>query len=107
MTDEEIVAEAARRLGQAVPDGSQVILFGSRARGDARADSDFDLIVIEPEVEHTLLEAARLRGTLAGLPGAIDVVVLDLETVNERSRVPGSMTSRALEEGRVIAGASA
>lgn len=30
-------------------DPEQVILFGSRARGDAREDSDIDLIVIEAE----------------------------------------------------------
>ena len=30
-------------------DPEQVILFGSRARGDAREDSDVDLIVVEAE----------------------------------------------------------
>ena len=30
-------------------DPEQVILFGSRARGDAREDSDVDLVVVEAE----------------------------------------------------------
>ena len=30
-------------------DPEQVILFGSRARGDARSDSDIDLLIIESE----------------------------------------------------------
>ncbi len=36
-------------------DPEQVILFGSRARGDAEADSDVDLVVVE---------ANRWRGSL-------------------------------------------
>lgn len=29
-----------------VPEGSEVILFGSRARGDAKANSDWDVLII-------------------------------------------------------------
>jgi predicted nucleotidyltransferase len=48
-TDDEIlIAEAGRRLAKAAPD-ADIIVFGSRARGEAHADSDLDLLVIEPD----------------------------------------------------------
>jgi predicted nucleotidyltransferase len=31
---------------QVVPEGSRLMLFGSRARGDFRADSDWDLLIL-------------------------------------------------------------
>jgi hypothetical protein len=48
-TDEALIAEAGRRLAAAAP-GATVILFGSRARGEGRTDSDLDLLVIEPDL---------------------------------------------------------
>lgn len=48
LTAEALVEEAGRRLAAAAPD-ADVILFGSRARGEARPDSDLDLLVIEPD----------------------------------------------------------
>ncbi len=38
-----IIIEEARRLGITV---EKVILFGSRARGEAREDSDWDILVV-------------------------------------------------------------
>jgi len=42
------VREFAARLHEQLG-ASRVLLFGSRARGDARDDSDYDFIVISPE----------------------------------------------------------
>lgn len=39
VVDETLIAEAGRRLAAAAPD-SQVILFGSHARGEANPHSD-------------------------------------------------------------------
>ena len=51
-TREEILQSIKVILHSVAPDG-KVILFGSRARGDAREDSDWDLLILldKPQIE--------------------------------------------------------
>ena len=67
MFDEAIISEAGRRLVDASPPGTRVILFGSHARGEAGQHSDLDFLVIEPEVEHPGAESVQLRRALGDL----------------------------------------
>ena len=51
-------------------------LFGSRARGDARPDSDTDILIeIDPDAPVGVWEYAGIKGYVASLfDGAVDVV---------------------------------
>jgi predicted nucleotidyltransferase len=102
--DEQKIEEAGRRIAAAAP-GARVILFGSHARGDADRHSDLDLLVIEPQVENAVEEAARLHQTLRGLRIPADVIVIDEEKAQRRAKVAGTMVERALREGRILADA--
>ena len=89
--NDALIAEAARRLGAAAP-GSKVILFGSRARGEERPDSDLDLLVIEPgEVTRRRAETARLKRELRGLEVALDVIVVSVRQAEEWGAFDGTM----------------
>jgi uncharacterized protein len=100
---EEMIERAGRALLDAASAPAKVILFGSHARGDADAGSDFDFLVIEHEVEDRLAEEVRLRRALRGFAAPVDVIVMDEALVQRRAKVKGTMVDRALREGRVVA----
>lgn len=103
MTSAEVIEQIGELLGKAVPPNSRVILFGSHARGTAHADSDFDVLVIEPTVDHAIHEAVRLRSELDELEVPIDVIVVDEAKAERRATMRGTMIERALREGRLLA----
>jgi predicted nucleotidyltransferase len=95
------VQEVVRRIVEAAqPD--KVILFGSRARGSARPDSDFDLVVIKNSDEPGYRRDASLYLALAGLNAPVDVMVYTPEEVREWSAVPQAFITTAVREGRVV-----
>lgn len=101
MTDEHLIMEAGRRLA-AVTEGSQVILFGSYARGEANELSDLDLLVIEPEVAAPRAESARLRRELRDLEVALDVIVVSRKQADALGEIAGTMINEALQTGRIL-----
>lgn len=101
--DEAVIEEAGRRLSEASPPGTRVVLFGSHARGEAGRHSDLDFLVIEPEVKDAANESVRLRRALRGLLLAADVIVVSEESVREWRDVRSSLIGAAMAEGRELA----
>jgi predicted nucleotidyltransferase len=100
MADAEAIREGVNRLLRAAP-GARVILFGSRARGDADARSDVDFLVVEPQVGSRLAEMVRLTEVLRPLGMAADVLVVSEEQFQYWRDTPNTLVYRALKEGKV------
>lgn len=102
MVSDAVIADAGRRLAAAAGSPARVVLFGSRARGDAREDSDLDFLVIEERVDSKLREMVRLRNVLPPMAVPVDVVVVSEDEVARRESVPSTLVHRALREGRIL-----
>ena|SRR5881296_344607 len=98
---DELLAEAVRRI-LAVGSPDRIVLFGSRARGEARPDSDLDFLIVEESDLPRYKRAARYLRILAGLYPAKDVVVWTPAEVREWSGVPNAFITTALNEGRTL-----
>lgn len=87
-------------------DPEQVILFGSRGRGDERQDSDVDLVVVETEPfgrnRSRHKEMVRLYHAVAGFPVAADVLVYSRDDVDYWRDSLNHVLARALREGKVL-----
>jgi excisionase family DNA binding protein len=82
-------------------DPVRIILFGSRARGTAASDSDYDLLVVLDRVDDRRGAAIAIRRTLSDLPISKDVVVTDRAHAQGETR-PRGIVHWALAEGRVV-----
>jgi len=98
---DELVREIVRRIvDTAQPD--KVIMFGSHARGDARPNSDVDVLVIKPSDEPRYRRSVPLYVALADLPVEVEVMVYTPEEVAEWSEVPQAFVTTAVREGKTI-----
>lgn len=83
-----------------------IILFGSRARGDARPDSDVDLLVVESEPfggqRSRRLETTRLYRLLRDLPLAKDLLLYSRDEFEFWKTSLNHVVGRAYREGKVL-----
>lgn len=100
VTEEFLQAMVRRLLAVGAPD--KIVLFGSRARGDARVDSDLDLLIIEASDLPRYKRSSRYLRALVGLFPAKDVVVWTPEEVEAWSEVPHAFITTALREGKTL-----
>ncbi len=78
----------------------QVVLFGSQSRGDAKPDSDVDLLVVFDRVPDRRERSIQLMGLLSDMPFAKDVLVVGAKDTIHPLR--GSALADALKNGVVV-----
>lgn len=97
--DPQAIRAALDCLTQALPQGAKVIVFGSHATGQAQADSDIDLFVVEPEVADRTAETIRLSALLGRRLIPADVVVMSNEMFARQREIPNTLAWRVARQG--------
>jgi len=101
-TADQALDEVVRHLIQAL-DPVAIYLFGSRARGTARPDSDFDLMVVTRQEDGAAgYDYARAYAPLVGRGIACDVVPVPAPDFLEDKDDPTSLCFEAVHRGRKL-----
>jgi uncharacterized protein len=102
MADKTVIDKILNAILKVItPD--KVILFGSQARGDARSDSDYDILVIKAGIENE----SGIEGNIyihLDVDASVDIIVAKSEDVEKYKEKIGCILKPALREGVVIYG---
>ncbi len=103
VVDEPLLRTIAAEIQAAIP-GAEVRLFGSRARGNERPDSDLDLLVTVPDewlASHSRLEETDSLGwKLAHHRLPIELLLYSASEVEERRHGRQNVIAEAFRYGR-------
>ena len=80
----------------------KIILFGSRARGTAAAESDVDLLVVTDRPGSRRKQAVAIDLALADIRVAKDVLVVGTEELERDKDIVGTIAYPASREGIVL-----
>lgn len=101
-SDNPALAEIVRRLVEAYQP-ERIYLFGSVARGESDADSDYDLLVVVSDAAPPERRSSRLGyRVLRGTGVSVDVVVWERSRSERRAQVMSSLPAVVLREGRLL-----
>ena len=105
-TSDDVLNEILKRLiSEFQPEA--IYFFGSRARGDSGADSDYDLMLVIPNSavmagEPRYRRMQRVQKILWGIWTAVDVIILTREEFDRERQVICSLPSTVLREGKQL-----
>jgi predicted nucleotidyltransferase len=83
-------------------DPEQVILFGSRARGDDTAQSDYDLCVIRKQADGRRDLVRQIHGLFGRRDFSMDVFVLTPDELDEQASVANTLGYIVARDGEVL-----
>ena len=95
-TIRNVIVEEFSRRGLTV---EEVLLFGSRARGDFRDDSDWDVLVVVSENVDRETYRELWYSVYRRINAPLDLLIVPRKTLEEYKNSPGFIYYYALREG--------
>ena len=95
----EVILNTAKKYDIGV---DKIILFGSRAREDYKEDSDWDILIVTKKVLDWKKRKAFLGDvlrTFAKMKIRVEMLIVDLETLDEYGKWKGFVYYHAMNEG--------
>jgi predicted nucleotidyltransferase len=86
----------------AFPEAEKILLFGSRAKGEARDDSDFDILVVTATTLRPAQRGAKLRLAMRCFDASFDLLVVTPVELKELSTMKSTAVYSALTTGEVL-----
>ena len=101
------LADMVAQIHHLIP-SAEVRLLGSHARGQARPDSDMDLLITAPDAWLAQRDRFSLLGELWGAVAqadlSVDLVLHSCSEANRRAKEPGSLVQEAFSHGVLFDG---
>ncbi len=94
-----VVLGVAERYGVVV---DKIILFGSRARGDYRENSDWDILIVTKDKLHLNEKIELWYDIYRGLGLPADIIIVSKEILEKFKNSKGFIYSYAISEGVVV-----
>jgi predicted nucleotidyltransferase len=80
----------------------KIILFGSRARGEADSRSDIDLLVITPFSGKRRRLMVEMDRAVSSFKKPVDIIIQTAEEYDKNRLIPGTIARYAFLEGKVL-----
>ncbi|MEL7359518.1 MAG: nucleotidyltransferase domain-containing protein [Cyanobacteria bacterium J06560_6] len=106
LSQDEVLLDNMVKTIVDVVNPEKIILFGSRAKGTARENSDYDFLVIDAETfsaKHSRRKTAgKIWRALAPFKVSADIVMYNIEEVERWKNSQNHVISHALNEGKIL-----
>ena len=95
----EVILNTAKKYDIEI---DKIILFGSRARGDYKEDSDWDILIVTKERLDWKKRKAFWLEIVRSLPLHIDLIIVDRDLYETKAKYVGNVAYEAKIEGKVL-----